>query len=89
MRARDNGTIQVCVDNLLKTVKGEVPYSREKGISRNIVDIPHEVAEIKLISSADRCLEGYEPRINVREITTRTITPDGDVNYIVDARPSV
>ena len=85
MRAKNNSSIQVCTDNLLKTVKGEVPYSREKGIAKNIVDIPQEMAQIKIITSADRCLGTYEPRIDIRNIVTRNVSPDGNLSYVVNA----
>ena len=34
MKASGNGTPQTCVQNLLKTTRGEVPYERIKGIDR-------------------------------------------------------
>ena len=38
MKASGNGTPQTCVQNLLKTTRGEVPYERIKGIDRSLID---------------------------------------------------
>ena len=67
MRASNNSDVQVCMDNLLKTVKGEVPYSREKGIKRNIVDLPSDAAKLQIVMSANECIDSYEPRVDVRK----------------------
>ena len=37
MKASGNGTPQTCVQNLLKTTRGEVPYERIKGIDRTLI----------------------------------------------------
>ena len=33
MKASGNGAPEICVQNLLKTIRGEVPYERIKGIA--------------------------------------------------------
>ena len=33
MKASGNGAPEICVQNLLKTIRGEVPYERIKGLS--------------------------------------------------------
>ena len=38
MKASGNGTPETCVQNLLKTIRGEVPYERLKGIDRTLID---------------------------------------------------
>ena len=48
MKASGNGTPQTCVQNLLKTTRGEVPYERIKGIDRTLIDKPSETAATDL-----------------------------------------
>ena len=40
MKASGNGAPEICVQNLLKTIRGEVPYERIKGIDRTLIDKP-------------------------------------------------
>ena len=44
MKASGNGAPEICVQNLLKTIRGEVPYERIKGIDRTLIDKPSETA---------------------------------------------
>ena len=47
MKATGNGRPQTCVQNLLKTIRGEVPYERLKGIDRTLID-RRLIREVKL-----------------------------------------
>ena len=38
MKASGNAAPETCVQNLLKTIRGEVPYDRIKGIDRTLID---------------------------------------------------
>ena len=38
MKASGNGAPEICVQNLLKTIRGEVPYERITGIDRTLID---------------------------------------------------
>ena len=87
MRASNNSDVQVCMDNLLKTVKGEVPYSREKGIKRNIVDLPSDAAKLQIVMSANECIDNYEPRVDVRRVRPQSIDEDGNLSYTIMAEP--
>ena len=40
MKASGNAAPETCVQNLLKTIRGEVPYERIKGIDRTLIDRP-------------------------------------------------
>lgn len=44
MKASGNGAPEICVQNLLKTIRGEVPYERIKGIDRTLIDKPSSPA---------------------------------------------
>jgi len=67
MKAKGNGTPQQCVQNLILTTRGEVPYERIKGISPAIVDMPAEAANGALRAEIEFLLETYEPRANFKD----------------------
>lgn len=68
MRANGNGTPAVCADNLLKIVRGEVPYERVKGLDPRLVDRPLVEAEAELQQDAEWLISTYEPRVAVQSI---------------------
>lgn len=65
MKATGNGTPQTCVQNLLKTIRGEVPYERIKGIDRTLIDKPSELAGPALVGDVEFVVETYEPRVKL------------------------
>lgn len=65
MRASGNSDPSVCVQNLLKTVRGEVPYERIKGLDPTLIDQPGALAAEKLTADVEFVLETYEPRIRL------------------------
>ena len=65
MKASGNGTPQTCVQNLLKTTRGEVPYERIKGIDRSLIDQPSETAASELAAEVEFVVETYEPRVRL------------------------
>lgn len=69
MRASGNGSAQRCAENLLATVRGEVPYDRLKGLDARVVDKPYNEAQSLIQQDAEWVLETYEPRGTVKEIT--------------------
>ena len=68
MKASGNGTPETCVQNLLKTIRGEVPYERLKGIDRTLIDRPSELAAPDLVADVQWVVETYEPRVNLRAV---------------------
>lgn len=72
IKGSGNGNIETCVENLLKIVQGEVPYSRLKGIDGDLIDQPNTSEE--LISGAEELIEEYEERANIDDISINTIT---------------
>lgn len=88
MRAEGNSNVQVCIDNLLKTVKGEVPYARKKGIGGNIVDLPLDDAEVEFADSADECIDVFEPRIDLEDVNLTVLTANGDLTYTLEVTPA-
>ena len=69
MRASGNGSAQRCAENVLATVRGEVPYDRLKGLDARVVDKPCNEAQSLIQQDAEWVLDTYEPRGTVKEIT--------------------
>ena len=61
MKASGNAAPETCVQNLLKTIRGEVPYERIKGIDRTLIDKPSGTAANDL----EFLVETYEPRVRL------------------------
>ena len=53
------------VQNLLKTIRGEVPYERIKGIDRTLIDKPSGTAANDLAADVEFVVETYEPRVRL------------------------
>lgn len=68
MKASGNGDPAQCVGNLLRLVRGEVPYERLKGIDARIIDSPSSTVAADLIAEAEWLIENYEPRISLDSI---------------------
>lgn len=68
MKASGNGTPETCVQNLLKTIRGEVPYERLKGIDRTLIDRPSELAAPDLVGDVEFVVETYEPRAHLNTV---------------------
>lgn len=68
MRSKGNGTPAVCAENLLKIVRGEVPFERVKGLNPRLIDRPLVDVEPELRQDAEWLLSTYEPRVSVVEI---------------------
>lgn len=73
MRASGNGDPQVCVQNLLQTVRGEVPFARIKGLDGNNIDAPETIASPAIIADATWVIDTYEPRVDAREVVTSAV----------------
>ena len=69
MKASGNGAPEICVQNLLKTIRGEVPYERIKGIDRTLIDKPSETA-----ATVEFLVETYEPRVQLSDSDLKALT---------------
>ena len=69
MMAKGNGTPQVCVNNLLRTFRGEVPYERVKGLDPRLIDRPIPTSDAQLRQDADWLVDTYEPRAEIKNLT--------------------
>lgn len=67
MRASGNSSKDVCALNILRTIRGEVPLARTKGIAREHIDAP--ASEVNALrADATWALETYEPRLRNEDI---------------------
>lgn len=68
MRATGNGLPEVCASNLLRIVRGEVPFDRVRGRNGALIDQPNATDDA--VADAEWLLETYEPRVKVDSIET-------------------
>ena len=68
MKSSGNGNPATCVGNLLRLVRGEVPYERIKGIDPKLIDKPSSTAAEDLRADAQWLIENYEPRVNLSSV---------------------
>lgn len=68
MKAKGNGEPAQCVGNLLRLIRGEVPYERLKGLDPRLIDKPSSTAGPELVADAEWLIENYEPRVNLESI---------------------
>lgn len=68
MKASGNGAPETCASNLLRIVRGEVPYDRVRGRDGSLVDQPNAADEA--MADAEWLLEEYEPRVEITDIAT-------------------
>lgn len=69
MRASGNGDVKVCVHNLLRTYRGEVPYERLKGLDPRLIDKPTQTVMPEVQQDARWLIETYEPRAILESVT--------------------
>lgn len=62
MQANRNGLSALCVANLLRIVRGEVPYQRMKGLDASYTDTPSSLLQPLIEADAEWLVENYEPR---------------------------
>ena len=68
MKAKGNGTPQVCANNLFRLFRGEVPYERVKGLDPRLLDRPIVTGNMELRQDADWLIDTYEPRASLKAI---------------------
>lgn len=83
MKAHGNGNPETCASNLLRIVRGEVPYDRVRGRDGALVDQPNATDEA--VADAEWVLETYEPRVNAESITgSDEAVKNGEFALLVD-----
>lgn len=86
MKASGNGAPEQCVDNLLKTFRGEVPYERVKGLDPRTIDCSIEESKLDIQQDADWLLNTYEPRVAVNGINVSSTSDSGALNITADIK---
>ena len=66
MKASGNGRPETCAANLLRIVRGEVPFDRVRGVDGALIDQPN-VSEAA-VADAEWVLETFEPRVEPESI---------------------
>lgn len=85
MKAHGNGTPETCASNLLRIVRGEVPYDRVRGRDGSLVDQPNAVDEAT--ADAEWVLETYEPRVTVESVEEHPeAVSSGDFSTLVNIK---
>lgn len=84
MKKEGNADVDVCVLNLLKTFKTEVPYSREKGIDSEILDSPINEIEVEMIEQAENVIQDYEDRVDIDDVIIDATLENGEMKYSVE-----
>lgn len=83
MKAHGNGNPETCASNLLRIVRGEIPYDRVRGRDGALVDQPNATDEA--VADAEWVLETYEPRVDAESITgSGEAVKSGEFALLVD-----
>lgn len=83
MLSKGNGNAEVTSQNLVKTVRGEVPYDRIRGIDISFTDRPASEVRTDIVNDVFETLEDYEPRVDVKNIDLEQ-TAHGSFNIILE-----
>lgn len=82
MKAHGNGNPETCASNLLRIIRGEIPYDRVRGIDGSLIDQPNATDEAG--ADAEWVLENYEPRVEVESVETEPAAVSaGDFSMLV------
>ena len=68
MRSSGNGNPMQCVSNLIRIVRGEVPYERCKGLDPRLIDKPYSTVKSALKKDVIWTIKTYEPRADIKSI---------------------
>lgn len=68
MKASGNGNPMQCVSNLIRLVRGEVPYQRCKGLDPRLIDRPYSTVRSALKKDVIWTIQTYEPRADIKSI---------------------
>lgn len=86
MLSSGNGTRQQCAANLIKTMRGECPFERSKGLDRHLIDTP-SVQDNAVKADVSRQIKTYEPRIGRSEVRLDSDEAEGGafgINLIIE-----
>lgn len=85
MKAHGNGTPETCAFNLLRLVRGEVPFDRVRGRDGALVDQPNATDEV--LADIEWLLDTYEPRVMIDSAETNAEAAlNGDYSTLVNIK---
>lgn len=85
MKASGNGAPETCSSNLLRIVRGEIPYDRVRGRDGSLIDQPNAADEAR--ADAEWLLSKFEPRVEIEDISANTDgAMDGDFGLAVSIK---
>ena len=85
MKAKGNGTPETCAFNLLRIIRGEIPYDRVRGIDGSLIDQPNVTDDAT--ADAEWVLEHYEPRVEIESVEVNTeAVASGDFSALFNIR---
>lgn len=73
MLEKGNSNVMVCIGNILRTVRGEVPYERLMGINPYIIDMPSKYAAVDMTEDVEWLISTYEPRANLKSVELQSL----------------
>ena len=73
MLSKGNGAPWVCVHNLMRTLRGEAPFERLKGVDSALLGKPTTALEAQIIDDLKWMISTYEPRIQLAELDIREL----------------
>lgn len=85
MRKQGNGEPEVCAQNIVSTVRGEIAYNLAKGIDRSAIDRPPTLAVDDIRDDVEQQLDIFEPRVELDGIAVTGNTP-ADLNIEIKTR---
>lgn len=83
MKSLGNGDPQVCVQNILNTIRGQAPYLRGMGLDGNLYDKPMKEVKPLILADAEEQIETYEKRVSINSIDTIE-TKDHNLKIVPD-----
>lgn len=68
MLPKGNGSPQICVANLIRMTRGEIPFARVKGIDPRHFSRPALTEKEPLMADIEWLIETFEPRVDINNI---------------------
>lgn len=80
-----NGDPARCAENLVRLIRGTVPYVRCKGMQAKVIDLP--VTDVYIVQAeAYQVIRDFEPRIDADAVTVSYDDGEtGDLGILVQA----
>ena len=85
MLGSGNSNMMVCIGNILKTIRGEVPYDRLFGLDPALIDMPSKYAAVDMTEDIEWLIRTYEPRAKLDTIKLQSLVAQtGD--FLIQAK---